>query len=189
MLTIYLVRHGEVHNPMGIIYGHLPGYGLSQKGRSQLARAATLLEEHGPFDALYASPLQRAQESAQILGEHLGLGLNTDPRIVETGVSRYQGQPFSVLPRPYITEEPLVPGIECAASIRARFLDWAGAMLARHEEGRIIAVSHRDPIGVSLLHWMGKGLEELPEFPIEPGGVFQIRLESAARAAQVEALG
>ena len=189
MLTIYLVRHGEVHNPQGIIYGHLPGYGLSEKGRQQLVRAAGLLEEHGPFQALYVSPLQRAQESAQILGEHLGLGLNTEQRIVETGVSGYQGKPFSALPQPYITEEALVPGIECASSIRARFLDWAGVMLARHAGGRIIAVTHRDPIGVSLLHWMGKGLDELPEFPIEPGGVYAVRLETAAQAAQVEALG
>ena len=189
MLTIYLVRHGEVHNPKGIIYGHLPGYGLSQKGREQLVRAAGLLEAHGPFRALYASPLQRAQESAQILGEHLGLGLTTEQLIVETGVGGYQGQPFSALPRPYMTEEPLVPGIECASSIRTRFLDWAGMMLTRQAGDKIIAVSHRDPIAVSLLHWMGKGLEALPEFPLEPGGVYKVHLETAAGAAQVEALG
>lgn len=189
MLTIYLIRHGEVHNPQGIIYGHLPGYGLSEKGRQQLARAAGLLRERGPFAALYASPLQRAQESARILGEHLGLDLATEPLIAETGVEGYQGKPFSALPHPYITEEPLVPGIECAASIRARFLDWAGVMLARHPGGRILAVSHRDPIGVCLLHWQGKGLDELPGLPIDPGGVYAVHLESAARAAQVEALG
>jgi broad specificity phosphatase PhoE len=189
MLTIYLVRHGEVYNPQGIIYGHLPGYGLSEKGREQLVRAAELLQERGPFQALYASPLQRAQESAQILGGLLGLPLTTEERIVETGVEGYQGQPFSALPRPYITEEPLVPGIECAAAIRARFLEWAGAMAERHPGGRIIAVSHRDPIAVSLLHWMGKGLEGLPEFPLEPGGVYQVGPESAACGARVEALG
>ena len=189
MLTIFLVRHGEVHNPKGIIYGHLPGYGLSQKGREQLAQAAGLLEAHGPFQALYASPLQRAQESAQILGDRLGLGLTTEPLIVETGVEGYQGQPFSALPRPYMTETPTVPGIECAASIRRRFLSWAAAMLARHAGGQLIAVSHRDPIAVSLLHWMGKGLEALPEFPLDPGGVYKVGLETASGAGQVEALG
>ncbi|MSR82024.1 MAG: histidine phosphatase family protein [Candidatus Latescibacteria bacterium] len=189
MLTIYLIRHGEVHNPKGIIYGHLPGYGLSHKGREQLVQAAGLLEEQGPFQALYVSPLQRAQESAQILGEHLGLGLSTEPLIVETGVGGYQGQLFSALPRPYMTEEATVPGIECAASIRRRFLSWVRAMLERHAGGQLIAVSHRDPIAVSLLYWMGMGLDELPEFPLEPGGVYQVRLETADRAAQVEALG
>lgn len=189
MLTIYLVRHGEVHNPLGIIYGRLPGYGLSEKGRQQLVRAAGILQGCGPFQALYTSPLQRAQESAQILGEHLGLVPATEALIVETGVEGYQGKPFSALPRPYMTEEPTVPGLECASSIRGRFLDWAGAMLARHAGGQLIAVSHRDPMAVSLLHWMGKGLEALPEFPLAPGGVYKVCLESAARAAQVEALG
>ena len=189
MLTLYLVRHGEVHNPQGIIYGHLPGYGLSRKGREQLAHAAGLLETCGPLQALYVSPLQRARESAQILGEHLGLGLTTEPLIVETGVERYQGQPFSALPQPYMTEEPTVPGIECASSIRARFFSWSARMLERHAGQQIIAVSHRDPIAVSLLHWMGQGLEGLPEFPLNPGGVYRVRLETARRAAQVEALG
>lgn len=189
MLTIYLVRHGEVHNPQGIIYGHLPGYGLSQKGREQLVQAAGLLQGRGPFQGLYVSPLQRAQESAQILGEHLGLALTTEPLIVETGVEGYQGQPFSALPRPYMTEERTVPGIECAASIRGRFLSWAAVVLERHADGQLIAVSHRDPIVLSLLHWMGKGLEELPEFPLAPGGVYKVCLETASRAVQVEALG
>lgn len=189
MLTIYLVRHGEVHNPQGIIYGHLPGYGLSEKGRQQLVQAAGILQGRGPFQALCTSPLQRAQESARILGEHLGLTPTTEALIVETGVEGYQGRPFSALPRPYMTEEPTVPGIECASSIRGRFLSWAGAMLARHAEGQLIAVSHRDPIAVGLLHWMGKDLEGLPEFPLAPGGVYKVCLETAARAAQVEALG
>ena len=43
MTTLYLVRHGEVHNPTGIIYGRLPGFGLSENGRVQLGHAADLL--------------------------------------------------------------------------------------------------------------------------------------------------
>ena len=42
--TLYLVRHGEVHNPAGIIYGRLPGFGLSERGRRQIARAAEALQ-------------------------------------------------------------------------------------------------------------------------------------------------
>ena len=68
-------------------------------------------------------------------------------------------------------------------------MSWAAAMLERHAGGQLIAVSHRDPIAVSLLHWMGKDLEELPEFPLAPGGVYKVCLETAARAVQVEALG
>ena len=84
MTTLYLVRHGEVDNPQGIIYGRLPGFGLSDRGREQIARAAEILRANGPPTVLYASPLQRAQESAAILSEQLGIAMETDERIIET---------------------------------------------------------------------------------------------------------
>ncbi|MEM7535428.1 MAG: histidine phosphatase family protein [Chloroflexota bacterium] len=130
MLTLYFVRHGEVHNPQGIVYGRLPGFGLSETGRIQIEQVAQVLRTRGPFHALYASPLQRAQESAQILADDLGLTIQTEDAIVETGIGAYQGQPFSALPRPLITEEPVHEGIESAASMRTRFLRWIEAMQA-----------------------------------------------------------
>ena len=186
MTALYLVRHGEVHNPTGIIYGRLPNFGLSANGRAQLEQAANILAPTGPFHALYASPMQRAQESASILADRLDLEIRTEERIIETSIGPYQGKRFEDLPRPYITEQPVHEGIECAASIRARFLEWADEMRARHPGERIIAVSHRDPIAVMLLHWMDKGLEDLPAFPLSPGDVHEILLEDDT--ARVRAL-
>jgi len=103
--------------------------------------------------------------------------VETEERIVETGIGPYQGKRFEDLPRPYITEEPVHEGIECAASIRGRFTAWADEICARHREEKVIGVSHRDPIIVALLQWMGAGLEELPGFDLAPGGVFEVRLE------------
>ena len=187
MIRIYLVRHGEVHNPRGIIYARLPGFGLSDRGRRQIARAADLLAPEGPFQALYASPLQRTRESAAILGKRLGLSATVEDRIVETDVGPYQGRRFEELPDPYIAEEPVHGAIECAASIRARFLEWAGEMRIRHPGGKVIGVSHRDPIVVVLLHWMGRNLEELPGFPLPPGSVYEICLDEGE--ARVRPLG
>ncbi len=174
-LTIYLVRHGHVHNPDGIIYGHLPGYGLSATGQAQVAAAAQALLDCGPIQTIYASPLPRAQESAAILAERLGLVVTTEEALVETGIGGYQGQLPSALPQPYITETPTHEGIEAAVSIRQRMVDWAEAMPAKHPRGQIVAVSHRDPIGVALLHWMGKDLDELPGFGLETGSVYGVR--------------
>ena len=39
-VRIHLVRHGEVHNPEGILYGRMPGYGLSQRGFEMADRVA-----------------------------------------------------------------------------------------------------------------------------------------------------
>ncbi len=184
LITIYFVRHGEVHNPTGIIYGRLPGFGLSASGRAQIERAAGILTERGPFNALYASPLQRAQESGEILADRLGLTLETEERLVETGIGGYQGQMFEALPRPYITEEAVHEGLESARSIRGRILSWTDAMQKNRSGQRLIAVSHRDPIIVALLHWMNRGLEMLSDFDLATGGVYEVRLDGAE--AQVD---
>ena len=178
MTTLYLVRHGEVHNPTGIIYGRLPGFGLSVNGRAQLARAAEILAAEAPFAALYSSPMQRAQESAAILSEGLGLPVATADLLIETSIGSYQGKSFAALPKPYITEEPVHEGIECAASIRNRLLGWVEEARQRHSGERFIAVSHRDPIAVVLLHWQQGGLHELPDYPLAPGSVTQIEFEA-----------
>ncbi|MBT7422048.1 MAG: histidine phosphatase family protein [Gemmatimonadetes bacterium] len=182
-VTLYLVRHGEVHNPAGVIYGHLPGFGLSERGRGQIAGAAEVLATHGPFSALYASPLQRAQESAGLLAEPLGLLPVTEQEIIETGIGSFQGRRFEELPRPYITEEGAHPELESAASIRMRFLRWADRVRTRHAGGRVIAVSHRDPIIVALLYWTGVGLEALPDFPLETGAVYEVCLDGEIRVS------
>ena len=62
--TIHLVRHGEVHNPDDIYYGRIPGYRLSERGREQAAAAGKFLAKRR-LAAIYASPQQRAQETAE----------------------------------------------------------------------------------------------------------------------------
>lgn len=171
--TIYLVRHGEVHNPTGIIYGRLPGFGLSQKGQDQVAAAASALAALAPFDVLYSSPLQRAQESAAILAAKLSMPVQVDDRLAETDIGGYQGRPFADLPSPYVTEEG-VEGIEAAASMRDRLMAWAQDAAQTHR--RIVAVSHRDPIAVALLAWQGLGLAGLSRMALPTATVQQITL-------------
>lgn len=182
MTTLYLVRHGQVHNPAGVIYGRLPGYGLSDVGREQIGVAAAVLADRRPIDALIASPMQRAQESAAILAEALDLQPSTEERIIETGIGDFQGKGFESLPRPYITETRVHQQIESAAEIRARFLAWADEVERRYPRGRVVAVSHRDPIIVALLHWRGEGLELLPDFELEPGAAFEVDLQAGTTA-------
>ena len=79
---IHLVRHGEVHNPEGILYGRIPGFHLSELGHRMADAAAASLAGH-PVVALYASPLQRAQESAQPWATRFELPVVTEERIIE----------------------------------------------------------------------------------------------------------
>ncbi|MCY7324722.1 MAG: histidine phosphatase family protein, partial [Microbacteriaceae bacterium] len=76
---IHLVRHGEVHNPEGVLYGRIPGFHLSELGVAMAASAAQHLVGR-PVTALFSSPLQRAQESAAPWTDTFGLDITTEGR-------------------------------------------------------------------------------------------------------------
>jgi broad specificity phosphatase PhoE len=82
--VVHLVRHGEVHNPDRVLYGRLPGFGLSQRGIEQAELAARFLAERD-IGCIVSSPLERAQQTAQPLARKLGLPVAIDERLIEAG--------------------------------------------------------------------------------------------------------
>lgn len=84
--TVHLVRHGQVENPAGVIYGRLPGYHLSERGRRQAEEAAHRLER-ADVGAVWASPLERAQETAEIIATPHGVEIATDERLIESATT------------------------------------------------------------------------------------------------------
>ena len=94
--TVHLLRHGEVFNPEGVLYGRLPGYGLSDRGQEMARRVAKHLVEQGrDVVRVVASPLQRAQETAAPIAAGFGLDLATDDRLIEAQ-NHFQGLAFGV---------------------------------------------------------------------------------------------
>jgi broad specificity phosphatase PhoE len=91
---VHLLRHGEVENPAGIIYGRLPGYHLSANGRAMASAAADFFAGR-PVAALFCSPLERAQETARPVAERLGLDIVTDDRLIESW-NHFEGMKFGV---------------------------------------------------------------------------------------------
>lgn len=92
--VVHLMRHGEVANPDGILYGRLAGYHLSDLGRQMADRVAEHLASR---DITYvcASPLERAQETATPIAKAHGLDLATDERLIEAD-NVFQGKTFGV---------------------------------------------------------------------------------------------
>ncbi|MFD8804096.1 histidine phosphatase family protein [Streptomyces sp. NPDC059597] len=88
------MRHGEVDNPAGVLYGRLPDYHLSELGRRMAERVA---EHLAPRDITYvvSSPLERAQETATPIAKAHGLDLATDERLIEAE-NVFQGKTFGV---------------------------------------------------------------------------------------------
>jgi broad specificity phosphatase PhoE len=80
--VVHLVRHGEVDNPAGLLYGRLPDYHLSELGREMAQRVAEGLRGRDVVH-LRCSPLERAQETMEPIAGALGLPVTTDDRVIE----------------------------------------------------------------------------------------------------------
>jgi broad specificity phosphatase PhoE len=92
--VVHLLRHGEVFNPDGILYGRLPGFHLSETGRDQAEIVAKHLGD-ADITAVVASPLQRAQETAAPSAAAHGLEVVTEERLIEAG-NRFEGRKVAV---------------------------------------------------------------------------------------------
>lgn len=92
--VVHLLRHGEVHNPDGILYGRLPGFRLSERGQRQALVVAEALAGHD-IAVVLASPLERAQQTAAPIAAAHRLDVHTDKRLIEAE-NIFEGQRVSV---------------------------------------------------------------------------------------------
>ncbi len=149
---VHLVRHGEVHNPARILYGTLPGYHLSARGRSQAARTARAFEDH---DVVYlaSSPLQRARETVEPFAEVTGLEPTIEEGILEAGnqfeglrTKGWRSQLWNPVRWPLMVN-PLLPSWgESYVDIAGRMMDAVERTRQRAEGHEAILISHQLPI-------------------------------------------
>lgn len=92
--TVHFLRHGEVHNPEKILYGRQPGWYLSERGREMAATVAGWSEQF-KVGAVLASPLQRAQETAEPLAKAHGLTTITNENLIEA-TNVFEGKKFEM---------------------------------------------------------------------------------------------
>ncbi len=151
---VYLVRHADVANPDGVLYGHLPNFGLSEKGREQAANVGRLLRGEA-VAAIYCSPLQRAQESARQINQQLAqpAPVLERPALIEAEFGRYlQGTRYREVPwrRPRWWVHMIWPGVlsgdESMAAMARRVGDVIAEALRTNPGRPSILVSHGDPI-------------------------------------------
>lgn len=151
---LHLVRHGEVHNPRGVLYGRLEGFGLSELGH-RMADAAAASVGQRPVSALYASPLQRAQESAAPFVERFAQDIRTDDRLIEPW-NRFEGGKLatgrSLLSRPTQWAwlvNPWKPSWgEPYRDVAARMIAAIDAAWDAASGGDVVMVSHQLPIAM-----------------------------------------
>lgn len=149
---VHLVRHGEVHNPGGVLYERLPNFGLTPKGRD-LAQSALRHVSLSSISRLVVSPLQRARESMEPWEKSTGLAASIDNRVIEPW-NEFRGMALdgglSLATRPNLWKfltNPLRP------SWGEPYQDIATRMLAAMRDaadsvdgGDVVIVSHQLPI-------------------------------------------
>jgi broad specificity phosphatase PhoE len=163
--VVHLLRHGEVHNPEGVLYGRLDGYHLSDLGHEMARTVADHLADHD-VTVVVASSLQRAQETATPVAEAHGIPITTDDRVIEAGNSFEGTRVAGMKPRDFLAPRnwskltnPLTPSWgEPYAQIAQRTLAAIhdARVAARGHEA--VIVSHQLPIWTARNALMGKRL-------------------------------
>lgn len=162
--VVHLVRHGEVHNPGGVLYGRLPGFRLSERGQKQALVVAEHLRDNDIVHVV-ASPLERARQTAAPIADSHRIDLEVDERLIEAA-NTFEGHKVSVGdgalrdPRNWPKlRNPFRP------SWGEPYLDIAHRMLAAVHQARQVAagreavcVSHQLPIVVVRRFVEGKRL-------------------------------
>ncbi len=164
--TVHLMRHGEVFNPEGVLYGRLHGYRLSDLGRTMAMTVADHLKTNShDVVHLVASPLERAQETAAPIAEAFGLSIVTDERVIEAS-NHFEGHTFGVgdgaLHHPrhwWHLRNPFRPSWgEPYEQLAARVLEAAADARDQALGHEAVIVSHQLPVWMARRRAEGKRL-------------------------------
>jgi probable phosphoglycerate mutase len=177
---IFLVRHGT-HDSLGHrLCGRIPGIRLNESGRQQAEQLARRLQRE-LIVAVYASPLERAIETAEPIAAAHGLPLRNDPAINELDLGAWSGQSFTAL-----RADPAwsrwnaarghhrAPGGESMPEVMSRAAAWLETTVARHPDGAVVAVSHGDVIKAALAYVLGLSIDHHDRLEIDPGSTTTI---------------
>ena len=183
MTIFHLLRHGQ-HGLLGrALAGRMPGVGMTEQGRAEIAAAAERLAKE-KIAAIYASPLQRTRESAEIVGERLGLPIEFRDDIIELDFGEWTGATFDSIradPRwqAWSKQRSLssIPGGESMRAVQQRAVEAMLDINERHLGGTVVLVSHGDVIRAMLIFALGMPLDFYNRIEVAQGSLSTIQIE------------
>lgn len=184
MTVFHLLRHGE-HAVQGqICAGRAPGIGLSERGRGEAEAAADRLAGAG-IAAIYASPLDRAQETAAIIGRRLTLPVETHHDLNELDFGEWTGQTFDEVRKHSRWPEwaahrsiSCIPGGETMRDVQRRVVEALIEMRERHPEDAVVVVSHGDVIRAALVFALGMPLDFYGRIEVATASLSTVRIDA-----------
>lgn len=185
MAVLHLLRHGQHGLLGGVLAGRMPGVGLTERGRAEIAAAAARLAEER-VAAVYASPLQRTRESAEIVAERLGLPVTYREDLIELDFGEWTGATFDSIRadprwRSWTSHRSLtrIPGGETMRAVQHRAANALLELSERHRDDAVAAVSHGDVIRAALVFALGMPLDFYHRIEVAQGSLSTIRIDDA----------
>ena len=185
MGVFHLLRHGE-HGLLGrVLAGRMPGVGMTERGHAEIATQAERLAGD-KVTAIYASPLQRTRETAEIVAARLGLPITFRDDLLELDFGEWTGATFDSIradPRwqAWSTQRSLatIPGGESMRAVQQRVVAAIVELNERHLHETVVLVSHGDVIRSALVYALGMPLDFYNRIEIAQGSISTIRIDAS----------
>jgi probable phosphomutase (TIGR03848 family) len=178
---VLLVRHGQTATTGRVLPGRAPGLHLSDDGRRQADAAAQRIARLKRVTAIYASPLERARETAMPIARARGLALRIERGLLELDVGGWTGARLDRLSkRPeWSTVQRYPSGFrfpdgESFVEMQLRMTATLAHLVDRHRGEVVVAVSHADPIKAALAQALGMHLDLFQRLAVAPGSITTI---------------
>jgi len=181
VIRLLLLRDGESEwNVAGRVQGQAPGVRLSDRGCGQAREAAAALRGSGAT-RLVASDLLRAQQTAQVIAQELGLPVTSASELREQALGELEGWAWRDL-----REEPTPPGVhinevrwgggESVADVYVRLTGFCERLLQQADGGTVALVTHAGTIQVLRAVLAGRGHRDIDWEPVEHARVYSAAL-------------
>lgn len=184
MAIFFLVRHGHTALVGNTLAGRLAGIHLNEQGGSQARRLAAELAELPPIKAVYASPLERTQETAEPIAHLHNRPVVVNAGLIELDFGEWQGKSIKQLKRSRlwktVQKSPdgfCFPAGESFNQAQSRIVQTLQTLSQTHTEDElVVCVSHCDPIRLALAYFLGMPLNAFQRLRIDTASVSVLTL-------------
>lgn len=183
---LVLVRHGNTTTTGRVLPGRSPGLTLSEEGVRQAEDVADRLAKIEKVAAIYASPLERAQQTASPLGKRLGIKIETSEHLFECDFGDWTGRELAELYKlpewGQVQRSPSsfrFPNGESFVEMAGRMSRFVEFIQLEHRGQTVVAYSHADPIKTLLCTALGMHLDMFQRLVIATCSVSAIAYSSS----------
>ncbi|MBK7451516.1 MAG: histidine phosphatase family protein [Anaerolineales bacterium] len=188
MTLLLLIRHGEnEYVKTGKMAGRIPGVHLNEKGQKQAQSLGEALRDV-PIKAIYASPLERAMETAAPIAETHKLGIQQEPDLMDTDIGKWQGKSWKLLALKkewkIVQNAPSrfrFPEGESFPECQLRIANVLERVIKKHNKPQdiVAVVFHADPIKLAVAHFLGMPLDHFQRLGCDTGSLTAIHAGEA----------